>query len=265
METLRKRLARLCRPGQFHLLVELVRANFKITDQNTILGMTWSLIMPVFFTAVMFFLFRNRFSTGGPEYALFILIGVSTIGFFLNAVTGMMNIFQSSREMVLNTTVPRESLMVATMGNALIKYAIELLFAFCAAIALASPWWAGLPLLIPLIAALCALVMGIGMALAVTSGFTRDVQYLWVLVSRVLLFATPVFYQLNTVSPIAGKIVYYCNPISPFLVCLRRIIIGRTPEPFFQAYVHSLAAGFGLLLIVYLLFLRYEYTAVERS
>ena len=265
MPPLSRRVARLIHPAQRHLLRQFVRSTFKSTDQATALGNLWSLIMPVFFTLVMYFLFRGRFSNGTPGYALFIMVGVSTVGFFLNAIYSMMTVLIFNRETVLNTTVPREILFLSSLANTLWKYSLELALALVVALFLGHPWWSGLPLLIPLLAALCALVLGIGFVMGLLACFTRDVQYFWTLVSRVLLFATPIFYPLNRLSPSMAKIVYFANPLSPFLVALRRILIGPAQDSFSFAYFHSLALGAATLAVGYCFFLRYENGAVERS
>lgn len=265
MRLLRKRLALLVRPKQRHLLRALINASFEVTEQKTLLGMAWSLIMPLFFTFVMFFLFRGRFSDGDTTYVAFIMIGVSTVGFFINATGAMMMQLVHNRDLVLNTTVPRELLFLTAMSNALLKYAVELGLVLVVSIVIASPWWPALPLLVPLAAALCALTLGFGFVLALIVPATRDILYLWVLVSRVLLFATPVFYSLDRIAPLAAKVVYFLNPLSPFLVAMRKILLGSSSRPFVESYVHSLAVGFGALAIGYLVFLRFEHAAVERS
>jgi ABC-type polysaccharide/polyol phosphate export permease len=265
MPSLSQRVTRLFQPAQRNLLRHLIRSHFKTTDQATTLGNLWSLIMPVFFTAVMYFLFRGRFSDGQHGYVLFIMVGVSTVGFFLNSIFGMMSVLIVNREMVLNTTVPRELLFVSTLANALWKYLIELLLVFGVAIFIGDLWWAGLPLLIPLILALCAMMLGLGFIMGLLACLTRDVQYFWALISRVLLFATPIFYPLNRLSPIMAKVVYWGNPLSPFLVAMRRILIGQSAMPFITVYIHSLALGFIGLTVGFYLFVRFESGAVERS
>jgi ABC-type polysaccharide/polyol phosphate export permease len=265
MRSLRKRLARLFHPSQRHLLKALIHASFKVTDQNSIFGIAWSLIMPVFFTLVMYFLFRGRFKTGGYSYPVFIMVGVSTVGFFLNATTAMMTQFPQNRDLILNTLVPREFLFLTAITNALVKYLVELALALVVATFIGTPWWAALPLMIPLLAALCAITIGVGLVLGVLVCVTRDIHYLWVLVSRVLLFATPVFYPLERLSPVTAKLVYWLNPLSPVLVAMRKILIGLSGGPCYRAIGHSLLFGVVVFSIGYAFFLRYENSAVERA
>ena len=93
--------------------------------------------------------------------------------------------------------------------------------------------------------------------------FARDVEHIWSLVSRLLLFVTPVFYGLADLSPRARTLVAWLNPLTPFLVAVRAALIDQAIPPL--VYGYALLLGAGALLIGYGAFLLLENAAVERA
>ena len=108
-----------------------------------------------------------------------------------------------------------------------------------------------------------ALVTGVGMLGAVVHSFARDIEHIWSLVTHLLMFVTPVFYGLDSLSAPARFVIYWLNPLTPFLVALRGLFIG--PPAHAGVYLHAVAIGTVVLLAGYAAFLAAEGAAVERT
>jgi ABC-2 type transport system permease protein len=261
---LRSRAARLATRANWNAFVELVRAHFKVTDHNSILGVLWSLLGPVATLVALYFIFRQAFGDDAHAYPLYLLIGIVLVGFFITATRYMLTSFLYARSLVLNSTVPRETIILSQIVVHGYKLVIEI-FLCCLLSAVYGLFsWRALVLAVPLGLAYLGLVLGVGLLLALVHCFARDIDHIWAIVSRLLFFVTPVFYFLDRLSPAARELVYWANPLTPFLLSFRSLFMewGRL-EPFL--YLHSLALGAAFLTIGYSAFLFLESAAVERA
>jgi ABC-type polysaccharide/polyol phosphate export permease len=92
------------------------------------------------------------------------------------------------------------------------------------------------------VVAYVAFVLGVGFVLAIAHCFTSDVEHVWMIASRLLFFATPVFYTLDSLGPLAQRAVYWLNPVTPFVLAFRNVLLsGEALDP--VVHVHALAVG----------------------
>jgi ABC-type polysaccharide/polyol phosphate export permease len=84
------------------------------------------------------------------------------------------------------------------------------------------------------------------------------------LISRLLLFITPVFYKLNYTSPPFRKAIYWGNPITPFMVSFYEIIMNARSFHLFN-YLYALVLGLVFFIFGYFIFLTIENNAMERA
>ena len=132
---LAKRARRLARPANRTILLEMVRANIKASDYHSLLGGLWSLIGTAAMLASMYFVFSRHFGRGIPGYPLYLLTGIIMVNFFITATSYLLKVLSYNRDIALNSTIPRENLVLATISINAWKFAIEL--AICTAISLA--------------------------------------------------------------------------------------------------------------------------------
>ncbi len=259
---LARRWRRLGAPASRNLLRELVGATIRIHDHNSLLGALWGLLSPAAMLIVLHTIFQSRFGAGLDAYPLFLLVGVVAVGFFLTATRHLMGVLQANRNFMIDSTAPREIVILSNLAPHVYKLAVELLLCAAFAAYYGTLSWKVL-FALPLIAAsYVAFVLGVGLALAIAYTFTSDVEHIWVLGSRLLYFATPVFYRLDDLPPLAAGLVYWLNPITPFLISLRWVFQGGAAFPF--AAPHALLLGPMALALGYALFLRLESAAIER-
>jgi len=68
--------------------------------------------LPSVMLGVMWIVFGAHFGRGVAAYPLYLLVGIVTVGFFLTATRYLMTLFQTNRSVLLDSTVPRETLIV---------------------------------------------------------------------------------------------------------------------------------------------------------
>ena len=77
------------------LLKEMVKTDFKLRYQGSLIGHLWSILKPLMLFTIMYLVFVQflRFDDGTPHYAIGLLIGMVTWNFFSEATNmGMMSI-----------------------------------------------------------------------------------------------------------------------------------------------------------------------------
>ena len=245
------------------LFVELVRSAFKQTDHNSVAGALWSLIAPFAMLTALYLVFRQRFGEELRAYPLYLLLGIAVVSYFATTTRLLITILFAYRPLLLNTTVPRETVILSQVAFHGYKFMVEMVLCALLALHYGTFTWQGMLAALPLLLAFFALVTGVGMIGAVLFSFARDVEHIWTLVTHLLMFVTPVFYGLDTLSAPARFIIYWLNPLTPFLVALRGAMIGPPASP--GVYLHALLIGTVVLVGGYAAFLSAESAAMERT
>lgn len=261
-EKLKAKVKRLFTKSNYDILVELVRANFKDSDYNSILGILWSFIGPASTLIVMYFIFKIHFGGKVEAYPLFLLIGIVSVNFFIVGTIYIMKIFFTGRGVILNLILLRENLILSHFFIYTFKFLVELLICLMLSIFYGFFSWGNILLLLPLFIAYLSLVLGISLILLLIFCFVRDIEHIWMIISRLFLFVTPVFYSLEEISPRVRSLIYWMNPLTPFLISFRDIFM-HSKELNAQVYTHSLLLGFFFLLLGYCAFVVFENAAVE--
>ena len=260
----RARCRRLASPANRTILLEMVRANIKASDYHSFLGGMWSLVGTSVMLAALYLVFSRRFGQGIRGYPLYLLTGIILVNFFITATSYLLKVLIFNRDIALNSTIPRENLVLATISINAWKLGIEL--AICTLLSLGYGFysWRSALLFLPVLLAFLALVLGVGLALSLFYCFARDVEHIWGIFSRLFLFITPVFYTLDSLSPAMRAAILYLNPLTPFLLAFRAIFLrgGAVGAPVLG---HCFLMGASALGAAYLVFLRWEGAALDRT
>jgi lipopolysaccharide transport system permease protein len=261
---LKARAKRLFTKTNGNLLTELVRAELNLTDQNSILGFLWSYINPALMLLVMYFIFKMRFGQKIHAYPLYLLIGIACANFFIATTAYATKAFSINRDFVLNTTVPREMVILSRLSIHAYKFVIELSFCLVLSFFYGVFSASHIFLLLPLLFSYIALVLSFSFLLSLTYCFARDIEHIWILLSRLLLFVTPIFYKLESLSLFFRNFIYWGNPLTPFVISFHEIIIKGGNLNLYN-YVYALTLGCVLLILSYSVFLAVENFALERA
>lgn len=217
------------------LLWELAWVRMKSIHYNSILGIFWSLINPALMLAAMYLVFSKQYGEKISAYPLYLLTGISCVNFFINTTTYLSTIFYQNRRLLLNTLIPHETVLLSGLAVHLVKFLIEILL--CVVISSFYGFQSlRFFLLVPFILQFVLFVLGVSIIIAVLTNFAQDISYIWSIATRSLLFLTPIFYTIESLSPGTQKIVYYLNPLTPYLISIRSLLFGDFP---FETLVYS--------------------------
>lgn len=223
-----------CRKNRI-LLGELVKTDFKLRYQGSVLGCLWAVLRPLLMFAILYVVFAKllRFGDDIPHYPVYLLTGTVLWNFFTECTgQGIQSIVQRG-DLLRKISFPKWIVVVAATSTALINLAINLcviiLFALFNGV---TPSWSWL--LVPfLVLELYAFALGISFLLGAINVKYRDVTSIWDVLTQALFYAVPVIYPLSIVMNsgnfgiLASKIILL-NPIAQVIQDVRYNLITDT-------------------------------------
>jgi ABC-type polysaccharide/polyol phosphate export permease len=239
-----------------NLLYQTTRCAFLAQEKNSALGVIWHLLNPLAMTLVLYGVFSQvRLLNSIPDFGLFILVGVIHFNFFANTTTHTAQGIINSRNLILNSTVPLEILVLRSVCLEGATFLIELVLVglFVAGFGPGLSWSAVQYVFV--LAGLALLTFGASLLIASAVVFLTDLTYVWSIVTRMLFFLTPVFYPPDMMShPLAAKVMVF-NPLAQLVTLARASLIeGRWVDA--GTVAASFAGPFGLTLVGWLVFRR---------
>ena len=220
----------------WNLTVTLAVTEFKLRYFGSVLGYLWSLVRPLLFFGVLYLFFTKALKVGKgiPHYPVYLLTSIILWTFFLETTSGCVQCLLAREGLLRKMRFPRlvVPLAVALTAafNLVMNFIAVLVFALATGV---EPRWSWLELL-PLIALLATLAVGVGMLLSALYVRFRDIQPIWDVTSQILFYGSPIIYVAATYnSAKAGlePVAVTFNPIATLLTQVAHAFIGGAKLP----------------------------------
>jgi lipopolysaccharide transport system permease protein len=210
------------------LLYFLTLRGIKARYSQSILGVSWAIIQPLFSTIVFTLVFGGlaKVDSDGMPYFLFSYLALWPWNYFSGTLTESANSLIQNATMITKVYFPR---MVLPL-SAILSKLLDFLIAFVVVIGLliyfrVTPGW-GLVILPLLILQLLMTSLGIGMFLSALAVKYRDVKHALSFIVQLLLYAAPVVYSTNAV-PEEYVPYYILNPMVGVIEGFRAAFLDR--------------------------------------
>ncbi|HUP08741.1 MAG TPA: ABC transporter permease [Caldimonas sp.] len=233
------------------ILGYLVLRDVKVRYKQTVLGVLWAVLQPLF-TMVIFTIIFGRFAkipSEGIPYAVFVFAGLLPWTYFSNAVTQASASLVNQQALLTKIYLPRLFVPGAAVGGGLIDLAISFIVFLGIMISFGvSPGWGflALPLLVLLTT---AAALGVGLVLAALTVSYRDFRYVVPFMIQSWMYLSPVIYPVSVV-PQRWQWVLAINPMAGIIDGFRSALLER-PWNFTTLTVSSVSS---VLLLAYGLF-----------
>jgi lipopolysaccharide transport system permease protein len=212
------------------LLWILTWRDLKVRYAQTIVGVLWAIINPLFTLLVLTFVFKTvaDVDTGGYPHLLFTLSGMAGWTYFSSVVAGAGGSIISAQQMVTKVYFPRLLLPLSKAVGSLVDLAVVLVI-----LTIMLFWYGHLPsttiVWLPLFIALAILAgVGIGLWISAMSIRFRDFMYVTPLLLRLGMFITPIAYPVSSVGE-KWEQWMYLNPMTGIIEGMRWSILGIHP------------------------------------
>ncbi len=242
------RLAELWRFRE--LLWFLAMRDIKVRYKQTVLGVGWAVLQPLF-TMVVFSIFFGKLGkipSDGVPYPLFSLCALLPWQLFAYALTQASNSVVAEQNLITKVYFPRVIIPLASVLSGLVDFVIAfvLLLGMMAyygimGYAVVAPGWRILAVP-PLVILALAAAMAVGLWLSALNVQYRDFRYTIPFLTQLWLFVTPVAYP-SSIVPEQWRLLYGLNPMAGVVEGFRWALLGKSepPGPMLWASVASVA------------------------
>jgi lipopolysaccharide transport system permease protein len=214
------------------LLYFLTARDILVRYKQTLLGVGWAVIQPVF-TMVVFSLFFGRLAgipSDGVPYPVFAFCALLPWQIFATALTSAGNSLVQNQNLITKVYFPRLAIPLAVVGSSLVDFAIA--FAVLVVLMLAYgvvPGAAVVTLPLFLLLAVAA-ALAVGLWLSALNVRYRDVRYVLPFLVQIWLLATPVAYPSSLI-PERWRWLYGLNPMAGVVEGFRWALLGVDSSP----------------------------------
>lgn len=253
-----------------YLLRNLVARDLKARYKNSVLGILWSVLNPLFLMIVFTILFSVLGNNEIRHYPIFVLVGLIPWNFFSGSLISGSTSVTGNSSLVKKVYFPREMLPM----SALLSNLVNFLFSFAVLIVFLYMFGVGLTiyaLWVPVIL-LTQLIFSMGLIFIFSSltVFYGDVLMILEVVITAWFFLTPVFYSLEmfpkivtilgvTFSP--AQVMRWINPMASIIDGYRTVLWGTYesagPAAMDPAFlVRTFVTSIIILIVGYIIFAR---------
>lgn len=183
------------------LLKEIVRTDFKLRYQGSVLGYLWSLLKPLAIFLIMYVVFVRflKFNYDVPHTAIYLFIGIILWNFFSETTGGSVGAIVGKGDLLRKINFPKYVIVLAVsfsaVINLLLNFIVLALFMYLNHVPLTARMLLAIPLLIELY------VLAIAVAFILSPLFVRlrDLNHIWDVVMQAMFYVVPLFYPVAKV------------------------------------------------------------------
>lgn len=222
------------------LLKQLVKTDFKIRYQGSVLGYLWTLLRPLALFTVLYVVFVKFLSVGDqvPYFAVYLLLGIVFWNFFVEVTTGSVGAIVGKGDLMRKLSFPRYVIIVAGSFSAFINLLINMLVVFFFMFLSGVPWRInGLLIVFPLFE-LFIFSLSVGLLLGALYVRFRDINYIWEVALQAGFYATPILYPISLVVAMSLPVakILMLNPMAQMIQDARSFLVTSETQTISTIY-----------------------------
>jgi ABC-2 type transport system permease protein len=225
------------------LFSELVRTDFKLRYQGSVLGYTWSLLRPLFMFLILYVVFTKFIKLGDsvPHYPIYLLLGIVLWQFFADMTNQSLSSVVARGDLIRKIRIPRWMIVLTSSVSALINLGLNLIIV-AILMAINQVPVAVSFVLLPL-ALIELYIFGVGLSLFLAAAYVkyRDLSFVWEVLMQAGFYLTPVLYPLSIITNIAVQKLLLINPVAQAMQDARSVVVTTETITITDAWGSSIA------------------------
>ncbi|MBQ6355057.1 ABC transporter permease [Candidatus Saccharibacteria bacterium] len=213
------------------LLKELVKTDFKLRYQGSVLGYLWAVLRPLLMFAILYIVFAKVLRFGGdiPHYPVYLLVGTVLWSFFAECTGQGIHSIEQRGDLIRKINFPKYIVVVSATSTAVINLLINLcvvvVFALLNGVEISWSWL----LVLPSVIELYVLALGISLLLGTINIKFKDIGSIWDVLLQAMFYAVPVIYPITMVTAVSPAIagIILTNPIAQVIQDVRYNMITK--------------------------------------
>lgn len=211
------------------LLSELVRTDFKLRYQGSVLGYAWSLLRPLFMFAILYVVFVVVFPLGKgiQHFPVYLFMGLVIWNFFTEITQQSLGSIVGRGDLIRKISIPRWTIVFASSISSLISLGLNLVV-FAGFMILNHVDVTFTLALLPLLL-LEIYLFGLGVSLFLSAAFVkfRDLTYIWDVVVQAGFYLTPILYPLQQITNGFFQKLILLNPVAQVIQDARYVAVTK--------------------------------------
>lgn len=237
------------------LLSELVRTDFKLRYQGSVLGYAWSLLRPLFMFAILYIVFAKFLKIGGdvPNYPIYLLLGIVLWQFFSDMTSQSLSSVVGRGDLIRKIRIPRWMIVLTSSVSALINLGLNLVvvaifMTFNQVDLKLSIFW--LPVILGEV-----YIFAVGLSLFLSAVYVkyRDVSYIWEVVLQAGFYLTPILYPLTVITNVTFQKLLLVNPMAQAIQDARNAVVTQETITIAEVFQSSSARIIPLIISILVL------------
>jgi ABC-2 type transport system permease protein len=220
------------------LLRELVRTDFKLRYQGSVLGYMWSLLRPLFLFVILYFVFARFLKVGDtiPHFPVYLLLGIVLWNYFVEVTVGSVGAIVGKGDLLRKINFPKYVIILSGSFSALINLFLNFIVIALFMVITGVHLTTSALLLIPLIAELFIVALGVAFFLSALFVKFRDVTYIWEVAIQAGFYATPILYPLSKIPYHKVQEIVMLNPLAQIIQDARHALITPETDTIYQVF-----------------------------
>lgn len=214
------------------LLSELVRTDFKLRYQGSILGYAWSLLRPLFMFIILYVVFVEVLKAGGdiPHFPIYLLLGVLLWNFFSEMTTQSLGSIVGRGDLIRKIRIPRWMIVFSSSISAVISLLLNLVV-FTVFLVFNKVEITPLLLLLPLLL-VEIYIFALGISLFLSAAFVkyRDITYIWEVIMQAGFYLTPILYGMALIPSVLLQKIVLLNPMAQAIQDARYVAVTQSDQ-----------------------------------
>lgn len=240
--------------------LQLAKAEFKLRNEGSYLGILWYLLNPILMFGILYFIFEQRLGNGVLHYPTYLLLGIILFNIFQATTTEAARcILKEHHYLVKSIHFPRESLVLSILLKNIFAHIFEIAL-FIGLLMYTHVSLIGLLYYIPFLCIYSLFIYGTSLLLASLTVHFADLDNIWNFASRIIWFGTPIFYIIENQPALLN--FNLANPLYYFLTLGRDLVIYQQ-VPSALILIGSIAFSLGFLGLGLLIFKKLERNFAE--
>ena len=211
-------------------IVMMAQMDFKLRYYENKLGLVWALIKPLSQLGIYYVVFEVILGTSIENFAIFLFIGLILWNFFNESSGGLIRILGNKKYLYEYTNMSKMEIYISALLSNSIGFAFNLfIFLIVSILSGVIPGFHAL-WIIPIWLNVFILSYAIAMGLSSLYLLIRDIEQIWIIISQVLFFVSPIFFRGDLFrEKVPG--LDFANPISGIVINARNVIMyDKNPD-----------------------------------
>lgn len=234
------------------LLKQLVKTDFKLRYQGSVLGYAWSLLRPLLLFVILYFVFVRMLKFGNKieHFPVYLLLGIVIWNFFQEMTTRSLTSIVERGDLLRKIRIPRWVIIlsssISAVINLLLNMVVVVLLMMLNHVDMLNTIW-----LLPLIL-LEVYFFALGLSLFLSAAYVkfRDISYIWEVVLQAAFYLTPIIYPLSLITNINFQKIMLLSPIAQAIQDARYAAVSHSTIIGYHLFTNNLVALIPFLIVV---------------